>query len=102
MIQHCVWVRFRSDVSASAREAVFLKLAQLVGQVNGLVSLRHGKNAGYEALDQGFSEGFIAVFEDADALAHYQAHPAHQEVGKALIHLAEGGLSGLLVFDLET
>lgn len=102
MIEHCVWVKFRSDASASERSAVFARLTQLVGRIPGLVSLRAGSNARYEALDHGFSEGFIAVFEDADALARYQRHPEHKAAGEALISLADGGLAGLIVFDLET
>ncbi len=102
MIEHCVWIKFRSDALVAERCAVFDRLAQLVGQVPGLLALRYGSNARYEALDQGFSEGFIAVFEDAEALARYRGHPEHIAAGEALVSLADGGLKGLLVFDLET
>jgi hypothetical protein len=41
------------------------------------------------------------VFDSPQALAAYQAHPAHQALGAKLVQAALGGLQGLLVFDLE-
>jgi hypothetical protein len=39
-------------------------------------------------------------FTDWAALAAYQDHPDHRRLGAALVAAAEGGLDGILVFDL--
>jgi hypothetical protein len=100
MIQHCVWLRFRPDVSAEQRHALFQELADLVGVIPGLRSVHSGANARFEDLDHGFADGFIATFDDEAALAAYQVHPLHQATGAKLVAAAVGGLQGLLVFDL--
>lgn len=102
MIQHCVFINFRSEVSTATKQALWAELQALVGQVPGLREVRAGANARYEDLDHGFADGFIAVFDSPQALAAYQAHPAHQATGAKLVQAAFGGLQGLMVFDLET
>lgn len=101
MIHHCVWLRFRAEVSRAQRDDLMAEIRALVGQVPGLLEVRAGVNARYEDLDHGFDEGFMAVFANREALAAYQAHPAHQATGARLVAAAQGGLQGLLVFDLE-
>ena len=102
MIQHCVFINFRPELTAAAKLALWAELQALVGQVPGLREVRAGANARYEDLDHGFADGFIAVFDSPQALAAYQAHPAHQATGAKLVQAALGGLQGLMVFDLET
>jgi Stress responsive A/B Barrel Domain len=41
-------------------------------------------------------------FESRAALDAYQAHPDHKRAGARLVEAAEGGLDGILVFDLES
>lgn len=102
MIQHCVFLRFRPEVDAAAKQALWAELQALVGEVPGLREVRAGVNARYEDMDHGFAHGFIAVFDDRQALAAYQAHPAHQATGAKLVQAALGGMQGLIVFDLES
>jgi hypothetical protein len=102
MIHHCVFIRFRSEISAASKQALWAELQALVGVVPGLREVRAGANARYEDLDHGFADGFITVFDDRQALAAYQAHPAHQATGAKLVQAALGGLQGLMVFDLDT
>lgn len=101
MIHHCVFVRFRSDVTEADKLALWGDLRSLVGVLPGLLELRAGANARYEDLDQGFADGFIAVFDGPLALSAYQTHPLHRATGARLVAAAQGGLQGLLVFDLE-
>ncbi|MDR7379988.1 hypothetical protein J2X19_004690 [Rhodoferax ferrireducens] len=101
MIHHCVFIRFRPEISAVAKQALWAELQALVGEIPGLHEVRAGVNARYEDLDHGFADGFIAVFDDRQALAAYQAHPAHQATGAKLVQAALGGLQGLMVFDLD-
>lgn len=101
MIHHCVWVRFRAECPASLRTQLLDEIRALVGVVPGLRAVHRGRNARFEDLDHGFADGFIAIFDDRDALQAYQNHPAHQATGRQLVANAQGGLQGLMVFDLE-
>ncbi len=101
MIHHCVFIRFRPEISAATKQSLWAELQALVGKIPGLHEVRAGTNARYEDLDHGFADGFIAVFDTRQALADYQAHPAHKAAGAKLVQSALGGLQGLMVFDLD-
>lgn len=102
MIHHCVWIRFRTDINQQTRDGLLQEIADLVGVIPGLQAVHRSRNARFEDLDHGFEDGFIAVFDNRTALQAYQDHPAHQATGKRLVESAQGGLQGLLVFDLVT
>lgn len=102
MIHHCVWLRYRPSVSPQERAALADEIRALVGVVPGVLQVMAAPNARHEDLDHGFADGFIVVLQDRAALQAYQAHPAHQDTGRRLVAAAQGGLQGLLVFDLET
>ena len=44
--------------------------------------------------------GFVADFADWPALAAYQQDEEHKAFGAGLVAHAEGGIDGILVFDL--
>ena len=100
MIRHCVFVRFRNDVSADERAEIYAGLAALVGQVEGLLSFVSGPNISPEGRSQGFDDGFVMDFADAAARDRYLPHPAHKAAGARLVAALEGGRDGLIVFDL--
>ncbi len=102
MIHHCVFVRFRPEIKAAAKQVLWEELRGLLGVVPGFLELRTGPNALYEKLDHGFADGFISVFDGPTALAAYQAHPSHRATGSKLVQAAQDGIQGLFVFDLET
>ena len=60
-----------------------------------------GANSSIERLSQGFDDGFVIDFVDASARDAYLAHPGHQRAGAGLVALLDGGLAGLVVFDLD-
>lgn len=101
MIRHCVFVKFRADVSADERAAIYAQLGDLVGQVDGLLRADFGANVSPEGLAQGFNDGFIMDLADAAARDRYLVDPAHQAAGGRLVAALEGGRDGLIVFDLE-
>ena len=100
MIRHIVLIRFRPDVSEDAIAAIFADLAAIEGKVPGLTAIHAGRSESPEQIERGYLHGFTADFDGWEALAAYQAHPDHRRVGAALVAHAEGGLDGILVFDL--
>ena len=101
MIRHCVFVKFRSGVSADERAEIYAGLNALVGQIDGLLSAQFGANVSPEGLSQGYNDGFIMDLADEDARDRYLADPAHKAAGARLVAALEGGIAGLLVFDLN-
>ena len=102
MIRHCVFVRFRSDVSTSERRAIFAEISALKSRLPGLLAVHIGGNVSPEVgMDKGYSEGFIVDFADAAARDVYLADEEHQRTGAKIVAASEGGIAGLLVYDLE-
>lgn len=101
MIRHCVFVKFRADVSRDERADIYAGLAALVGQIEGLISADFGPNASPEGLGQGFNDGFVMDLVDEAARDRYLVDPAHRAAGARLVAALEGGTDGLIVFDLK-
>lgn len=101
MIRHCVFVKFRSDVTAEERAGIYAGLSALVGQIEGLESAQFGTNVSPEGLSQGFNDGFTMDLEDEAARDRYLADPAHKAAGSRLVAALEGGRNGLIVFDMK-
>ena len=101
MIRHCVFVKFRSGVSADERADIYAGLNALVGQIDGLLSATFGPNVSPEGLAQGFNDGFTMDLSDEAARDRYLADPAHKAAGARLVAALEGGVNGLVVFDMK-
>jgi hypothetical protein len=100
MIRHCVFVKFKSSVPATERAAIYADLAALKAKVDGLLAASFGPNVSPEGLGQGFADGFVIDFRDAAARDAYLVHPDHQAAGSRLVAALEGGVGGLIVFDI--
>ena len=101
MIRHCVFVKFRADVTADEKAGIYAGLNALVGQIDGLLSADFGPNISPEGQNKGFDDGFVMDLADAAARDRYLADPAHKAAGAKLVAALEGGVAGLVVFDLE-
>ena len=101
MIRHCVFVKYRADVSRAQRDAIYTELELLIPKIPGMLSVEAGPNVSPEGLGKGFDEGFFAEFNDARVRDAYLVDADHQALGARLVSLAEGGLDGILVFDLD-
>jgi len=101
MIRHCVWIKFRADVDAAERAAIYADLEALVGRIDGLERASFGANVSPEGLGQGFADGFMMDFADATARDAYLVDPDHKAAGARLAAAAEGGVAGILVFDMD-
>ena len=101
MIRHCVFVRFRPEISADERAEIYAGLNALVGQIDGLLTAHFGANVSPEGLAQGFNDGFIMDLANQAARDRYLTDPAHQAAGSKLVAALQGGRDGLIVFDME-
>jgi len=102
MIQHIVLVRFKDGTPQGMIDALFDEIRALQPQVPGMGRVTSGPSLELEKLEKGFRHGFVVEFESRAALEAYQVHPEHRRTGAKLVAAAEGGLDGILVFDLET
>lgn len=100
MIRHIVLVRFRPEVPEAEIAAIFADLAAIRAKLPGVIDIRSGRSESPEQIERGYMHGFTVDFTDWAALAAYQDHSDHRRVGAALIAAAEGGIDGILVFDL--
>jgi hypothetical protein len=98
MIRHIVLLKVRPEVTEARIRAIFADLHAL--QLPGILAIHSGRSESPEQIERGYLHGFTVDFADWDALATYQAHPDHKRVGAALVAAAQGGLDGILVFDL--
>ena len=99
-IRHCVFLKFRADVPAEEKRAIYEQLAAL-GQHLEFDAMSYGPNISPEGLHQGFVDGFTMDFPDVAARDAYLVDPAHKAAGGRLVAALEGGVKGLLVFDIE-
>jgi len=100
MIRHIVLIRFRSTLPESRIADLFAELHQIDGKIPGLLAITSGKSESPEQMERGHMHGFVVDFTDWAALQSYQDHPDHKRLGAGLVDAAEGGIEGILVFDL--
>ncbi len=101
MIRHVVLIRFRSDMSEAQISAIFNELHELEGRLPGLRAITSGRSESPEKMERGYMHGFVADFDNWDALQAYQDDLQHQNVGAKLVASAESGKEGILCFDIE-
>jgi len=101
MILHCVFLRLKAATTAADKQALYDGIAGLKAVVPGFVEVKYGPNVSPEGLNGGFVDGFCVTFENAEARDAYLVHPDHVVVGKQIVAACDGGLSGLLVFDMN-
>ena len=101
MILHCVFLRFKSALQSSDKQALYEEVEALKSVVPGMLEVKYGPNVSPEGLNGGFRDGFVVTFEHADARDAYLVHPEHVAVGERIVASTDGGLAGLLIFDLE-
>ena len=101
MILHSVYLRLPQGTDATELSEVMAGLNQLCRGLAGCAGFQHGPNRDYEAKSPEHPYGFVAQFRDRDALAHYAEHPEHKALGARLVAMCDGGVDGIVVYDLE-
>ncbi|WP_175982969.1 Dabb family protein [Caballeronia zhejiangensis] len=100
-VRHIVLCRFRNEVVASSRLAFFEQIRRLAEIPSiAFTNFQCGPNVSPEGYGMDFGDGFMMDFESRDACFAYLAHPTHRAIGARLIEALEGGVQGLLVFDI--
>jgi Stress responsive A/B Barrel Domain len=100
MIRHIVLLKARPEVTDAEIAAIFADLQSIKTKLPGILSIHAGRSMSPEKIERGYLHGFTVDFTDWQALAAYQIHPDHKRVGAALVAAAQGGIDGILVFDL--
>ena len=100
MIRHVVLFRPAPSADPAALAAALDGIVALQSTIPGILAVHTGANVSPEGLGRGYACGFTMDFVDAAARDAYLPHPAHQAAGAALVAVAEGGVAGILVFDL--
>jgi hypothetical protein len=102
MIRHCVFLHFKAEISTEQRNALFEEIAVLQNRLPGILQVHIGQNVSPETgMDKGYSDGFMVDFSDANARDVYLEDADHQRTGAKLVEAAQGGVDGILVYDLE-
>jgi Stress responsive A/B Barrel Domain len=100
MIRHIVLLKARAEVSETQITAIFADLHAIKAQLPGVLAIHSGRSESPEKIERGYLHGFTVDFADWAALSAYQDHPDHKRVGAALVAATQGGVDGILVFDL--
>ena len=100
MIRHIVLLKARPEVTEAEIATIFADLAAIRDKLPGVLAIHAGRSESPEKIERGYLHGFTVDFADWAALAAYQDHPDHRRVGAALVAAAQGGLDGIIVFDL--
>ena len=101
MIQHMVFMRLKAAMTPDEKQSLFEAVAALKHIIPGILDIKFGPNVSPEGLHAGFVDGFVVTFEDADSRDAYLIHPEHVTVGERIVSSTDGGLAGILVFDLN-
>lgn len=102
MIRHLILIKFKLYLAEGTITDIWRKLREIEGKVPGLLQINSGKSESPEQIERGCVQGFIADFENWEALAQYQQHPDRKKLGARLVEKAMGGLDGIFVFNLPT
>ena len=102
MIRHFALIRFRSNFCQEEKEKLFDAFLLLKNQLTVIRDLQFRPNVSFEDhVKHNFNDALIPDFEDAAARDAYLVDLRHQAVGAQLVSAAEGGLKGIVVFDME-
>ena len=102
MLKHCVFLNFKTEISESEQFDIFEGLSMLKDQIEGLVEFEYGNNLDFEHKSADYNAGFIASFENRQALLEYNEQPEHVLLGAKLVSMCKDGHQGIIVFDIET
>ncbi len=101
MILHCVFLRLKAAMTPDEKQSLFDAVVALKQVIPGILDVKYGPNVSPEGLHGGFADGFIVTFESPEARDNYLVAPEHVAVGERIVASTDGGLAGLMVFDIN-
>ena len=102
MIRHCVFLKFKAEISGTEKQALYSELKALGAILPGIVKFDAKANSSPEiGMDKGFSDGFIIDFDTPKSRDIYLDAPEHKAVGAKLVAASQGGADGIIVYDME-
>lgn len=101
MIRHIVLIRFNPEVTEAVIDTIFAALPRLAAKLPGILAYAAGRSESPEQIERGYLHGFTIDFTGWDALQTYADDPDHKAFVGQLVAHAQGGIDGLLVFDLK-
>lgn len=102
MIRHCVFLKFKPEISATDKQLLYRQLADLGDILPGIMAFDAKANTSPEiGMDKGFSDGFIIDFDTEKSRDTYLDAPEHKAVGAQLVAASQGGAEGILVYDMK-
>ena len=91
MIRHCVFIRFRPEISEEEKATIFDEIVALKSRLPGFMTAHIGGNVSPEVgMDKGHGLGFIVDFTDAAARDAYLEDEAHRKVFDGVIPTIAG------------
>jgi hypothetical protein len=102
MVSHLALITPRPDLSPSDRERLISAFERAVREIPTVRRIRVGRRithgAGYEARMPDAADYFVLIdFDNAEGLATYLRHPAHEDLGTAF----NDSFAVALVYDFE-
>jgi len=102
MIRHTVLLRLPPTMPLATIATLMDELGALSDHIPNILDFAHGPNVSVEPdVIHGFTYAFWFDFTDAPARDVYLEDPAHKAVGAKLVAAVEGGVSGLVVLDMQ-
>ena len=101
MIRHIVLFKARQDLREGTLQKIFDGLAGLRHAIPGMVDFHGSENCSPEGLNKDYTHGFTIDFMDVGSRDAYLADPEHKKLGEQLTDSTNGGVDGLVVFDVN-
>jgi len=89
--------QFKPEITPAQIDECFAAMQDMVGKIDGLLSMENGPYKSDEGLNDEFTHGFIMTFDSPEARDAYLPHPVHQKV----VDLVQPKLERLVVFDFD-
>lgn len=97
LTRHFGVFQFKPEITTEQVAECFAAMQDMVGKIDGLLSMEHGPYKSDEGLNEGFTHGFIMTFDSPEARDAYLPHPTHLKV----VDIVQPKLEKLVVFDFD-
>lgn len=89
MIFHTVLLKLKPETTPSEVEATLELVRGLPQKIEGITSVIAGANLHTTQKNQGYTHGFILIFDTKEHFRAYAPHPDHQPVSKELQRICQ-------------